>query len=47
MSIHNLDVDLDIPASKSARITFDAEPGTYEFFCQPHKEDMKGTLTVQ
>lgn len=46
-TIEELDVSLDIPASKSARVTFDAEPGEYEFFCEPHKEDMKGTLTVQ
>jgi plastocyanin len=46
-TIEELDVDLDVPASKSARVTFDAEPGEYEFFCEPHKEDMKGTLTVQ
>lgn len=46
-TIEELDVDLDIPASKSARVTFDAEPGEYEFFCEPHKEDMKGTLTVE
>lgn len=46
-TIEDLDVDLDIPASKAARVTFDAEPGEYEFFCEPHKEDMKGTLTVE
>ena len=46
-TIEELDVDLDVPASKSARVTFDAEPGEYEFFCEPHKEDMKGTLTVE
>lgn len=46
-TIEELGVDLDIPASKSARATFDAEPGTYEFFCEPHKEDMKGTLVVR
>lgn len=46
-TIEELDVDLDVPASKSARVTFDAEPGEYEFFCRPHKEDMKGTLTVE
>jgi plastocyanin len=45
-TIDELDVDLDIPASKSARVTFEAEPGTYEFYCVPHKEDMEGTLTV-
>lgn len=46
-TIEELDVDLDVPATKSARVTFDAEPGEYEFFCEPHKEDMKGTLTVE
>jgi len=46
-TIDELDVNLDIPASKAARVSFQAEPGTYEFYCTPHKEDMKGTLTVQ
>jgi plastocyanin len=46
-TIDDLDVNLNIPASSAARITFDAEPGTYEFYCAPHKEDMKGTLTVE
>ncbi|HEX2295417.1 MAG TPA: cupredoxin domain-containing protein [Actinomycetota bacterium] len=39
-------VDLDVPGGKSARVTFEADPGEYEFFCEPHKDDMKGTLTV-
>lgn len=46
-TIEELDVHLDIPASKSARITFTAEPGTYEFICVPHEADMKGTLVVE
>lgn len=46
-TIDELDVSLDIPASKAARVTFQAEPGTYDFYCSPHKEDMKGTLTVE
>ena len=46
-TIDELDVNLDIPASKSARITFEAEPGTYEFYCVPHEGDMEGTLTVE
>lgn len=40
-------VDLDVPAAKAARVTFDAEPGEYVFFCEPHKDQMKGTLTVE
>ena len=46
-TIEELDVHLDIPASKSARITFTAEPGTYEFICVPHETDMSGSLTVE
>ncbi|MFN2388763.1 MAG: cupredoxin domain-containing protein [Actinomycetota bacterium] len=46
-TIESLDVDLDIPAATTARVTFDAEPGTYEFFCRPHPEDMKGELQVR
>ena len=46
-TIDELEVDLDIPASKSARVTFTAEPGTYRFYCVPHKGLMGGTLTVR
>ncbi len=46
-TIDELDVNLAIPASRSARITFDAPAGTYEFYCAPHKEDMEGTLEVR
>ena len=46
-TIDDLDVDLAIPAGTSARVTFDAEPGTYEFYCVPHQPDMDGELTIQ
>lgn len=46
-TIDELDVDLAIPASKAARVSFQAPPGTYEFYCSPHQEEMKGTLTVE
>jgi plastocyanin len=46
-TIDELNVDLDIPASKSARVTFEAEPGTYEFYCVPHEDDMKGTIEIR
>jgi len=45
-TVEEFGVDLEIPAGESARITFDAEPGTYEFFCRPHQPDMSGTLEV-
>ncbi len=44
-TIDALDVNLAVPPGKAKRVTFDAEPGTYEFYCAPHP-DMKGTLTV-
>ena len=46
-TIDELDVDLAIPGGTSARVTFDAEPGTYEFYCVPHQPDMDGELTIQ
>ena len=47
-TIEELDVNLDIPASKSARVTFEAPSGTYEFVCVPHaQEGMTGTLVVE
>jgi plastocyanin len=47
-SIDELDVDLELPGGKSARIEFTAEPGTYEFYCAvPGHEDMKGELVVK
>ena len=46
-TIDELDVNLDIPAGKSARLTFEAEPGTYRYYCVPHQPDMEGTLTIR
>jgi plastocyanin len=46
-TIDELDVDLDIPASATSRVTFEAEPGTYRFYCVPHEPTMKVTLTVE
>lgn len=42
----DLDVDVDIPAGKSTRVTFEAEQGEYEFYCVPHEGDMEGTLQI-
>lgn len=47
-TIPDLDVSLELPASKGSRVTFDAAAGEYEFACSvPGHEDMKGTLTVE
>jgi plastocyanin len=35
-----------LPASHSARHTFDLRPGTYSFVCDFHTPNMKGTLVV-
>ena len=45
-TVEKLAVDLEIPAGEPGRITFAAEPGTYEFFCRPHESDMRGTLRI-
>lgn len=45
-TIDELDVNLDIPADSKARIEFDVEPGTYEFYCVPHEGSMEGELEV-
>jgi len=48
-SIESLDVDLPVPVGGTRSVTFNAEPGTYEFKCRipGHPEaGMIGTLTV-
>jgi plastocyanin len=45
-TIEELDVDIDVPGNGSARVTFDAAPGRYEFICEPHQPDMDGALRV-
>ncbi len=48
--LHNLHVKgvgtLSLPAGHSARKTFTIVAGTYEYVCDYHADDMKGTLTV-
>jgi len=46
-TVEELDVDLQVPGGSTARITFDATAGSYEFICVPHESDMKGTLEVE
>ena len=53
LSIHTFEIeDLDVshylPGGVRSEVTFDASPGTYEYFCAiPGHEDMKGTLQVR
>ena len=46
-TIEELDVDLEIPGGKSARIEFEAEQGDFQYICTPHEEDMGGVLVVE
>ncbi|MGH2786390.1 MAG: cupredoxin domain-containing protein [Actinomycetota bacterium] len=45
-TIEELDVDVDVPGNGSARVTFEAEAGMFEFICLPHEQDMDGSLRV-
>lgn len=45
-TINELGVDVFVPAGRSARVTFAAQPGTYRLHCSPHAADMAGGITV-
>jgi plastocyanin len=46
-TIDELDVDVDIPAGKSTRVTFEAEQGAYTYYCVPHESQMEGIIDVR
>jgi plastocyanin len=46
-TVEELDVDVAVPGGSTARVTFDASAGSYEFICVPHESDMNGTLEVR
>lgn len=45
-TIESLGVDVSVPGGRSARVSFQAAPGDYDFICEPHAPDMRGKLTV-
>lgn len=46
-TIDELAVDEEIPPGEQVTVTFDAEPGTYDFVCTYHEgAGMVGTMTV-
>ncbi|MDQ3537633.1 MAG: cupredoxin domain-containing protein [Actinomycetota bacterium] len=47
-TIDELDVDVRVPVTADRHATFDAPPGTYDFYCRVpgHETVMRGTLTV-
>ena len=46
-TIDELSVDLDVPPGTTQRVTFQADAGTYRFYCIPHAPDMAGQLVVR
>ena len=46
LTIEDLDVDKDAEGGESAEQTVTPEAGTYDYFCEYHPSQMKGTLTV-
>lgn len=45
-TIEELDVEAEAHGGETAQDTFTAPAGTYEFFCEYHPDDMRGTLNV-
>lgn len=47
-TVDALEVDLAVPVGGDRQVTFNAEPGTYRFYCRipGHETRMLGTLTV-
>lgn len=46
-TVDELGVDESIAPGQSKQITFDAEAGTFRFYCKPHDPGMEGELTVK
>lgn len=46
-TVDELDVDMSIAPGQSRLIKFDAEIGSYRFYCKPHEAGMDGDLIIQ
>jgi plastocyanin len=46
-TIDELGVDLSVPPNSDQRVSFEAESGTYDFYCRPHAPGMEGVLVVR
>ena len=46
-TIDELGVDLNVPPNSMQRVSFEANPGTYNFYCRPHAPGMAGVLVVR
>lgn len=47
-TVPDLDVELEVEGGDSASVNFAVpeDPGSFEFFCKFHPEDMRGNITV-
>jgi len=46
LTISDLKVNKDVDQGKTVTASFTAKPGTYQFHCEYHPNQMKGTITV-
>ena len=46
LTIKGLKVDVDLPSGSTKTVTVTPKAGTYEFHCEYHPTQMKGTITV-
>jgi plastocyanin len=46
-TVDELGVDVSIAPGQSRLIRFDADPGSYRFYCMPHDPGMDGDLIIQ
>jgi len=46
LTVEGLKVNKDLDPGASATATFTAKAGTYQFHCEYHPQQMKGTITV-
>ncbi|MDQ4142517.1 MAG: cupredoxin domain-containing protein [Actinomycetota bacterium] len=46
-TVPELGVNLIMPGGTQRRISFEAQPKTYQVICEPHAPDMAGTLVVR
>ena len=46
LTVEQLEIDKDVEGKKAVSVTVTAKAGTYQFHCEYHPQQMKGTITV-